>query len=85
MFTGFTIPTGAKEDKDRGKYLVEVEKGSTLAGIDLLDQTKVQGVDKKVVEFIKATTKKNITGNAWKQRNPGTYEPMSFPFTIYLR
>lgn len=85
VFTGFGIPAGAKEDKDRGKYLVEVEKGSTLAGIDLLDQTRVPGVDKKIIEFIKATTKKNITGNAWKQRNPGTYDPQSFPFASYMK
>jgi len=85
VFTGFTIPGTAKEDKDRGKYLVEVAKGQSLAGVDLLDPTKDLGVEKKVVEFIKATTKKNITGNAWKQRNPGTYEPNSFPFLLYLK
>lgn len=81
LFTSYWgLKPTVKEDKELGKYLIEV-KGAKLIGIDLMDEKL--DTSKSIATFIAATKKKNVNGNDWKMRNATVLEPFVYPLHTY--
>lgn len=76
LYQIWKIKPTAKEDKELGKYLIEV-KGAKNLGIDLLDE-KLNTMD-QILSFITATKKKNVNGNDWMVRNATVVDQALIP------
>lgn len=82
-FSKWGIPANAKDDPKIGKYLVEVKGGKTLAGINLVDPSKGLDTMKQIVEFLKATQKKNLSGTEYLSRNVNSEPPIKVPLANF--
>lgn len=78
----FRVRPDAKEDKELGKYLIEVKGAKSSTGIELLSPKL--GVEKQIIEFMKATRKKNVAGVDNQPRNTNSKEPEIVDLTTYF-
>jgi hypothetical protein len=85
-FNFFGLPPTAKEDKETVKYIRDIAGAEKLTGIKLLDITdkdKNSILQGQIIDFIKSTRTKSISGNNWKERNMQNLDAVPVPLNMW--